>query len=169
MLQWGDLFTARQKVALAGLVRAVTRDEARGFATILACALSRVSMSGMSCTRWNAVAEKMQHTFGRQALPIVWDFAEVVVTAEAPGNWKSGYELIADVIEASRSTQAAQTQSSDATDHPLPDDTAHLWFTDPPYYDAVPYADLSDFFSYGLYACCWAIRFCATPSIRQTR
>ena len=47
-------------------------------------------MSGMSCTRWNAVAEKMQHTFGRQALPIVWDFAEVVVTADAPGNWKSG-------------------------------------------------------------------------------
>ncbi|MGH2744419.1 MAG: DUF1156 domain-containing protein, partial [Thermoleophilaceae bacterium] len=146
MLQWGDLFTARQKVSLAGLVRAVTRDEARDFAPILACALSRVTMSDMSCTRWNAVAEKMQHTFGRQALPIVWDFAEVVVTAEAPGNWKSGYELIADVIEASRSTQAAQTQSSDATEHPLPDDTAHLWFTDPPYYDAVPYADLSDFF-----------------------
>ena len=53
-------------------------------------------MSDMSCTRWNAVAEKMQHTFGRQALPIVWDFAEVVVTADAPGNWKSGYELIAE-------------------------------------------------------------------------
>jgi putative DNA methylase len=146
MLKWGDLFTARQKVALAGLVRALKRDEAWGFATILACALSRVSMSDMSCTRWNAVAEKMQHTFGRQALPIMWDFAEVVVTAEALGNWKSGYELIADVIEASRSTQAAQTQCSDATEHPLPDDTAHLWFTDPPYYDAVPYADLSDFF-----------------------
>jgi putative DNA methylase len=146
MLKWGDLFTARQKVALAGLVRALKRDEAWGFATILACALSRVSMSDMSCTRWNAVAEKMQHTFGRQALPIMWDFAEVVVTAEAPGNWKSGYELIADVIEASRSTQAAQTQCSDATEHPLPDDTARLWFTDPPYYDAVPYADLSDFF-----------------------
>jgi len=57
-------------------------------------------MSDMSRTRWNAVAEKMQHTFGRQALPMVWDFAEVVPTADAPGNWKSGYEIVADVIES---------------------------------------------------------------------
>ncbi|MCL6508077.1 MAG: hypothetical protein K6T59_13735, partial [Bryobacteraceae bacterium] len=39
-----------------------------------------------------------------------------------------------------------QLQQSDATEHPLPDETAQVWFTDPPYYDAVPYADLSDFF-----------------------
>ena len=37
-------------------------------------------------------------------------------------------------------------QAADATDHPLPDQTAGIWFTDPPYYDAIPYADLSDFF-----------------------
>ena len=41
---------------------------------------------------------------------------------------------------------SGQIQCADATDHPLPDQTAALWFTDPPYYDAVPYADLSDFF-----------------------
>jgi hypothetical protein len=39
-----------------------------------------------------------------------------------------------------------QVQLADAADHPLPDQTADLWFTDPPYYDAVPYADLSDYF-----------------------
>jgi hypothetical protein len=39
-----------------------------------------------------------------------------------------------------------QVQSADATEYPLPDETAQVWFTDPPYYDAVPYADLSDFF-----------------------
>jgi hypothetical protein len=39
-----------------------------------------------------------------------------------------------------------QVQQGDAMEHPLPDTTAHIWFTDPPYYDAVPYADLSDFF-----------------------
>ncbi len=146
MNRWGDLFTARQKVALAELVRAVHHEDVANFAPLLACALSRVTMSDMSCTRWNPVAEKMQHTFGRQALPIVWDFAEVVVTAEAPGNWKSGYEIIADVIESSRSTRAAQTQANDATEHPLPNETAQVWFTDPPYYDAVPYAHLADFF-----------------------
>ncbi len=77
---------------------------------------------------------------------MVWDFAEVVITAEAPGNWQSGYELIADVVDASVSRGRGQTQPADATDHPLPDESASVWFTDPPYYDAVPYADLSDFF-----------------------
>jgi len=146
MLKWGDLFTARQKAVLVWLRDELRRTKSGDCEALLACALSRVSMSGMSCTRWNAVAEKMQHTFGRQALPIVWDFAEVVVTADAPGNWKSGYELISEVIETSRSCGAGQVQQADATEHPLPDDTAHVWFTDPPYYDAVPYADLSDFF-----------------------
>ena len=88
----------------------------------------------------------MQHTFGRQALPIVWDFVEVVVTVEAPGNWKSGYHLIGDVIDVACSVQTAQTQLADATAHPLPDEAAGVWFTDPPYYDAIPYSDLSDFF-----------------------
>ena len=103
-------------------------------------------MSNMSCTRWNAVAEKMQHTFGRQALPIVWDFAEVVVTATAPGNWESGYMLIADVIEASASSGDGNVQQADSTDHPLPTESTQVCSPDPPYYDAVPYADLSDFF-----------------------
>jgi adenine-specific DNA methylase len=146
MLKWGDLFTARQKLALVWLREQLIGETSLDGAALLGCAFSRVSMSGMSCTRWNAVAEKMQHTFGRQALPIVWDFAEVVVTADAPGNWRSGYELIADVIESSRSSVGGQAQLADAAEHPLPDETAGVWFTDPPYYDAVPYADLSDFF-----------------------
>ena len=146
MLQWGDLFTARQKVALITLQDTVWNEALPELAPLLACAFSRVSMSNMSCTRWNAVAEKMQHTFGRQALPIVWDFAEVVITAPAPGNWASGYELIADVVDASVNRNGGQVESADATDHLLPDQAAGVWFTDPPYYDAVPYADLSDFF-----------------------
>ena len=147
MLRWGDLFTARQKAALTGLLRLLmqgtqhSRREA-----LLACAFSRVAMSNMCCTRWNAVAEKMQHTFGRQALPIVWDFAEVVVSADAPGNWKSAFGLLGDVIEAARSQRPGQVQPVNATDHPLPNETAAIWFTDPPYYDAIPYSDLSDFF-----------------------
>ena len=146
MFQWCDLFTARQKVALVELGDAVRNGNSTGLASILACAFNRVSMSNMSCTRWNAVAEKMQHTFGRQALPLVWDFAEVVITAEAPGNWKSGYALIADIVDASVNRSGGQVQPADATEHSLPDQAAGVWFTDPPYYDAVPYADLSDFF-----------------------
>ena len=146
VLQWGDLFAARQKAALLGLLKTVRINTVVRSSATLACAFDRVAMSNMTCTRWNAIAEKMQHTFGRQALPMVWDFAEVVITAEAPGNWKSGYKLIAEVIDASASLSGGQAQLADAAAHPLPDETAGVWFTDPPYYDAIPYADLSDFF-----------------------
>ena len=146
MLQWGDLFTARQKAALVQLLNTVRGATTAGLVSVLACAFNRVSMSNMTCTRWNAIAEKMQHTFGRQAIPMVWDFAEIVVTADAPGNWKSGYSLISDVVDTSVTRRAGQVQETDATDHPLPNQSASVWFTDPPYYDAIPYADLSDFF-----------------------
>ncbi len=146
MMQWGDLFTARQKVALAMLLIQIRNKNTAQLTTVLACAFNRVSMSNMSCTRWNAVAEKMQHTFGRQALPMVWDFAEVVIIAEAPGNWKSGFALIADVVDALVNREPGQIQTADAANHPLPDQTTGIWFTDPPYYDAIPYSDLSDFF-----------------------
>lgn len=148
VLQWGHLFTARQKVGLSMLgqfVRGAAGSDAMH--ALLALSLDRVAMSGMSLTRWNPYAEKMQHTFGRQALPIVWDFAETVPTAEAPGNWQSGYELVADVVEKWQKPSAnAQVQQADARFSLLPDGAAQVWFTDPPYYDAVPYADLSDFF-----------------------
>ena len=148
MMAFRDLFTARQKVALIELGRALgfRQDPIETMPELLACAFNRVAMSDMSCTRWNAVAEKMQHTFGRQALPIVWDFAEVAPMAKAPGNWQSGYEIVGDVVNAAPRSRGSQVQSADATNHPLPDEAAGVWFTDPPYYDAVPYADLSDFF-----------------------
>ena len=46
----------------------------------------------------------------------------------------------------SHNRNVGQVQPADATDHPLPDQAANIWFTDPPYYDAVPYAHLADFF-----------------------
>lgn len=147
MLQWGDLFTARQKLALVTLadyVRANGDSKASG---ALACSFNRVAMSDMSLTRWNAHAEKMQHTFGRQALPIVWDFAEIVPIVDAPGSWQSGYELNESVVNCwPLGSHLGQSQLADAATHPALPDSALIWFTDPPYYDAVPYADLSDFF-----------------------
>lgn len=147
MLTFGELFTARQKLAVATLRALLDNPSLPNEVRVaLALAVSRVAMSAMSCTRWNASAAKMQHTFGRPALPIVWDFAEVVVTSRAPGNWTSGFELVADVIEACPPLPVGQVHLADARACPLPSDSADVWFTDPPYYDAVPYADLSDFF-----------------------
>lgn len=145
MTQWGNLFSARQKVAVSALVSAVRKEDSH-VSAMLACAVNRVSMSDVSLTRWNAHAEKMQHTFGRQALPIVWDFCEVVPIADAPGNWESGYQLISEIVEALPNARIGQVEIADAASYPAPSDSSDIWFTDPPYYDAVPYADLSDFF-----------------------
>jgi adenine-specific DNA methylase len=146
ILKWGDLFTARQKLVLLSLCKRV-RSHQSPLAELLALAFDRVAMSGMSLTRWNPSAEKMQHTFGRQALPIVWSFAEVAPLSDAPGNWESGYQLIADVINAfPDGLKKGNVQLADASQLPLVSDDAGVWFTDPPYYDAIPYADLSDFF-----------------------
>ena len=149
ILRWVDLFSDRQKLSLVTLVNAISKGQRYEEHTkrLLACAFSRVAMSDMSCTRWNASAEKMQHTFGRQALPMVWDFAEVVPIADAPGNWESGYELVGEVSARwPNSGMVGQVELADATDSPLASESSDIWFTDPPYYDAVPYADLSDFF-----------------------
>ena len=145
MLRWGDLFTARQKVALVELGTAVklTSPSVRETG---AAALSRLADKNASLALWNQIGEKIEHVFGRQALPIVWDFSEVPIFSDSTGNFFSGVELVAKVVEAWPESKAGQIQSADAIAHSLPDQASGIWFTDPPYYDAVPYADLSDFF-----------------------
>lgn len=84
-------------------------------------------------------------TFGRQALPIVWDFAESDPTSDSTGDFAVQADWLAKIVSQPL-LNAASVQPADATKHPLPDETAHVWFTDPPYYDNIAYADLSDFF-----------------------
>ncbi|HYS04430.1 MAG TPA: DUF1156 domain-containing protein [Candidatus Dormibacteraeota bacterium] len=145
MLQWGDLFTARQKVALVTLALRMAREDG-DVVEAMASSLSRLADKNASLAVWNRIGEKIEHVFGRQALPIVWDFAEVPIFSSSTGNFGSGVDLVRKVLEVWPGSLAGQVQLADATDHPLPDQTATVWFTDPPYYDAVPYADLSDFF-----------------------
>ncbi|NLN59461.1 MAG: DUF1156 domain-containing protein [Deltaproteobacteria bacterium] len=149
MLQWGNLFTARQKMALRTVARAAydrpqTRDDA--IRSTMAMVVGRCADYGSSGVIWAEAGEFVAHTFGRQALPIVWDFAEAVPWSDSSGNLDGAIDWTARVIEAWPGSNAGQLQSADATQHPLPDEAAQVWFTDPPYYDAVPYADLSDYF-----------------------
>jgi hypothetical protein len=89
----------------------------------------------------------VRNTFGRQALPITWDFCETQLLGDGPGNYDGAIDWIAKVAESSSALSTkGQTQVADACQFPLPDDAAAAWFTDPPYYDAIAYADLSDFF-----------------------
>ncbi len=77
---------------------------------------------------------------------MVWDFCESLPTRNAAGSWTTHIEYIARVVDKQHTHYAGQVQPADATDHPLPDQSAGVWFTDPPYYDAIPYSDLSDYF-----------------------
>ena len=148
MMEWGDLFTARQQVALLALGRSVRDTSVRDAeltGRLAAMSISKVAMQNNTGCRWKASGESLVDIFGRHALPIVWDFAESVPTAGSTGDFKSQVDWIAECV-GQPVLQSGIVSISDASNHPLPDQSAGVWFTDPPYYDAIPYSDLSDFF-----------------------
>lgn len=150
MLHWGDLFTARQKLnllVLAQLIRAEP-DLSESARCLLAFVVSRAADRLANLVGWDTTGEKVDHVFKRQALPMRWDFAEGVPLADASGGLEGIFDQIVGTAEdwAVTNQKIGQAISADASDHPFPSDSGAVWFTDPPYYDAVPYADLSDFF-----------------------
>ena len=153
MHTWGDLFTARQKVALVTLARLVRefttetqRTQRKAVREGLAVVVNRLADGNSSLTRWQNGPEKISNNYSRQALPIVWDYAEANIFADATRSLASMFEWVAEYAQVQCGFSTGQIQPADAAEHPLPDETAQVWFTDPPYYFAVPYADLSDFF-----------------------
>ncbi|MCW5796797.1 MAG: DUF1156 domain-containing protein [Blastocatellales bacterium] len=100
-----------------------------------------------SLVRWRYTVEAHAGTFGRQALPMMWDFTEIFPFSGATGDFQGALDWVVEVIVENSAIPADGTVAqTPATSHPLPDDSAVAFITDPPYYDAVPYADLSDFF-----------------------
>ena len=157
--RWDQMFTSRQLVSLlklAELVRAcATRIDpqdpefATAVATSLALAVDRQADYSSSICTWVQGGEFVGHTFAQgQSLPIKWDFAEVVPFASGSGNWDGAIGWVTRVLDQTAAAQSlpGSVERASSTNQPLPDDSAQLVFTDPPYYDAVPYADLSDFF-----------------------
>ena len=153
MDNWGDLFTARQKLALVTLAKKVCElpeDTKRQQAVkdLLAIGVNRQA-DGLSvlCT-WLASYTEVKHVFSRQALSMVWDTAESNPLEEGSRSWGWAIEWIAKVINYAISATAigGQVEMADACNSPLPDESCSLWFTDPPYWDNVAYADLADFF-----------------------
>ncbi len=148
MTRWGDLFTARQKVALVTLGRVATEQPTSGAAarTAMAMVISKLADYSSAEATWVSGGEFVRGTFGRQAIGMVWDWAEAVPWTNSSGNFEGALDWVLEVIGAWPGSTAGQVQLADAAEHPLPDQTAPIWFTDPPYYDSVPYAHLSDFF-----------------------
>lgn len=145
---FGDLFTIRQKLTLITLCKSITRlSQDWAVKEIAGLALSRLSDISNCLCRWENTKTQVRNLFARQALPMVWDFAEPGPFGDQAGDYSVTLRTMANVVESlPAQTSRAQIQAADACFSPLPDDACSVWFTDPPYYDAVPYADLSDFF-----------------------
>lgn len=123
-------------------------DGARAYAEAvslyLAFALDRLVMTGNTLVRWNSVGEKAQHCFGRQALSMTWDFAEPNFLGSATGSLDSAVFFSSDPLDWMLARIPGHALQLDARVQSLSVD--RVVSTDPPYYDNVPYADLSDFF-----------------------
>ena len=145
---FGDLFTARQKVALVELGTLLSTECSKDDALAKSLLVGRMADFLVSLARWKPDAECPVQALARQAVPMVWDFVEANPWSGATGSIESQAKRMADSVESVciPFEDTGQIEHIDATDHPLPDQTAGVWFTDPPYYDAVAYSGLSDFF-----------------------
>jgi len=174
MNTFGDLFTDRQLVALntfsdliaearekaiadaekAGLDKDGVGLDAGGcgataygdaVVTYLAFAVDRIADRSSSICSWDYGYVKVRNTFGRQAIPMVWDYAEANIFSSSTGNFMGAIEWIKKVINQLPAKAGGKAVQADV--HSVEQNSLRTIFaTDPPYYDNIGYADLSDFF-----------------------
>lgn len=150
-----DLFTSRQLVTLSTLsdlvaqVRAnivsdgADRNYADSVATYLGLLVSRLANTHSSLALWSPTRDQSKNTFARQALPMAWVFAEVNPFAGAAGDIAATAESLSEAIGLLPARGIGVCTNLDAQTIPT---TRRIYCTDPPYYDNIPYSDLSDFF-----------------------
>jgi putative DNA methylase len=112
----------------------------------LAFAVDKTTDYHSGLCSWHSGRDTIRNTFGRQAIPMVWDFAEANPMSDSTGNFNGAIDWVVKVLENALPNSLAQVTQHDATAPHPHDTTPKLISTDPPYYDSVPYADLSDFF-----------------------
>ena len=171
MTEFADLFTNRQLTVLttlsqtvgevrqrvledalqAGMPEGAPLDEggngaqayADAIAVYLALAVSRQTDYGSSICSWHNRGEKMRNVFGRQAIPMTWDYAEANPFSSKSGNFLGQVNWVAEAVESVPATPPGKAQQADAATR----DYANMVVsTDPPYYDNIGYSDLSDYF-----------------------
>ena len=172
---WGDLFTPRQLVALTtfsdlvqeareqvqrdALAAGVSGDGkalrdggtgatayAEAIGVYLAFALDKVADRGSTLGRWDPTPTQsgIINTFSRQALPMTWDYAEANPLGGASGNYRSAVDLVAKAMLCTSAETCGHANQGNAGTQLISID--RIVSTDPPYYDNISYADLSDFF-----------------------
>lgn len=152
--EWGQLFNPRQALALVTFAKCIraayaqaahsTKDEEYGKAVAIFLGIfqDRIADASSSLTRWRTSVEAQANTFSRQALPMVWDYVEDNASTTDALEWISK----SIILGAKSGTSPAKALRASATRIPLDDESIDAIISDPPYYDAVPYSDLSDFF-----------------------
>ncbi|CAK0747638.1 putative DNA methylase [uncultured Gammaproteobacteria bacterium] len=129
-----------------------SRAYAESVSVYLAFAINRSVDRGSSICTWDSSPkmEALRNTFARQALPMTWDFAEGNPFSDASGNFLGNVDWVAKVVERFSPAQSGSLTNADAQTVVMP--KYSVISTDPPYYDNIGYADLSDFFY------CWMRR-----------
>ena len=175
MFTWGDAYTARQLIVLAtfsdllGDVAERVRSDAAGsdlaadgvrirdggrgadayadaIVTYLAFAIDKCADYWSTICTWSNSGAFVRGTFSRQAIPMTWDFAEVNPLSNSTGSWMSMVNWLVKGIEhMPASTGGGEALQRDARAR-VQQPTGAIISTDPPYYDNISYADLSDFF-----------------------
>ena len=160
MNTWGDLFNARQKLVLITFVEKVKAayqkliaeqvngEYAKAVVSYLALGVDRLTTFGCVLTRWEPIGEIPANVFGRQALPMLWDYVSINPFSGVSGGWTSAIDWIQRAIDhCSRTSQKpAIIKQGSATNLHYAENSFDAILTDPPYYDNIPYSYLSDFF-----------------------
>jgi putative DNA methylase len=159
-----QLFTDRQLVTMTTFVELVSEARTRILAdgaddayadavtTYLALCVDRLANRCSSQCFWNPGRETVEQVFARNALPMIWVYSEANPFSNSTGNFLGQVEYLAEVLERVPARGTANVRQLDAA-APGAWDGPVLVCTDPPYYDNVPYADLSDFFYVWLRRC----------------
>ena len=159
LTRFRDLFTPRQLATLCAFAHGVTEthtgmiasgvdpQRAEAVCAYLGLVLDRCADRNSSLCRWRPQVETATNTYARQALPMVWDFSEANPFADSVGCVSRYVENEADMLvtlaKIDRRVEVRRTSATQLPDH---DDHFDAVITDPPYYDNISYADLSDFF-----------------------
>ena len=155
---WHQLFTKRQLTALTTFsdllleVRSLTLEHgasaeyADNIYTYLTFTMAKSANGGCSFSRWDMSTQKVPGIFSRQAISMVWDFAEANPFSTSTQNYMVHVERVAEAVERTPPYMSAgKVHQADASTT-IHADSGPVIVTDPPYYDNIGYADLSDFF-----------------------
>jgi adenine-specific DNA methylase len=157
---WNELFTFRQLLSLGTFVKhsraaceAIHIEDypakwVEAIGAYLAIMFDRLANQSSAVSRWHQSGEKVEGTFARFALPMLWDFVEVNPIGETTGGYQSAFEWVtlATAHFCAAVEKMPTPQHICASAVTMPSDDIDVIVTDPPYYDAIPYADLTDFF-----------------------